>query len=406
MNKRSVGGLVGLLFLTGVTIWWLSQRSKLTVLPVGLSNPEVVATPLPDGTTNYVVQAKNGAPSLPNPQTRISPSPIELKEYKVQGSKYTCRLTGIAEGRGDKEGWMVVKGGAHFVYQTELEWDAQVLKNADGIVEEKRTFRMTRASAAVSLTEFGLTELGSKAATLGVGILALKLGVPPGQAKWAAVTVGQLSKFDVLPDVPWVGPWLKSQLEPVAGKDPNAEAMRIATKKLAELEGKEVIVTWKNGKLYDCKATVGGLSDADKEYAAKAAVFADMNVFPPGEKKIGESWVAMAGEILDYFQTESDVKEATRGKVLLVRDNDAELGRVAVINGAGKASFNGKKYEGDAKLDGLRAEFSYGGGNKYLRTCISTGTVEYIRLDQGHLLFGLKTTVKPKFRVEYACEQK
>ena len=402
--KRIVSILV--VIVVAVLAWRVYQHYRQRDLIPNSSNPVVVAVPSSDGTTNYVVREKLGAPALPEPIAQPEPSPVELKEYKVQGSKYSCRLTGIVEGRGDKEGWMVVKGGAHFLYQTELEWDAEVLKNANGVVEEKRTFRTTRATSAVTLTEFGLTELGSKIAKIGIFAVAQELGVPPGQSAMVAKTIGDFTRSEALLRVPWFGSWLKSQLQPMVGQEPNAEAMRIATKKLAELEGKEVTVTWKNGKLYECKATVGGLSDEDKEYAAKAAVFADMNVFPPGEKKVGESWVVMAGDIFDYFQTESDVKEATRGKVLLVRGQDAEAGKVATISGAGKASFNGKKYEGDAKLDGFSADFSYGAGNKFLRHCVSTGTVDYVRLDEGHLLFGVKTTVNPKFHVEYTCEQR
>jgi hypothetical protein len=363
---------------------------------------------VPDGGTTTQQNNKTG-PTAAEPQSQPHPTEMQLREHKVKGSKYHCTLVGTVEGRGTREGWYVIRGGACFLYQSWLEWDSEVIENdvkdRVHIFTEKRTFKDARAANMVSTTGFGLTRLGTDIAKTGIFAIAAWRGIPPDTAKEIS-ELGEFLNDQRFLKIPWFGPWVKEKLDRAAKDDPHARALRVTQKLLADLEDKEVIVTWHDGKLYECRATVGGLSDTDKEYASKAAVFADMNIFPPDHKKIGESWVVASKEVADYFNTEADVKEAVTGKIRLVRDQDLDIGKVAVVNGAGDGQFSGKKYRGSATMQGMRAEFVYGMGNNYLTSCVSSGVVHYMHLDQGHLLFGVKTTIEPSILVRYTCEQR
>ena len=402
-------GIILAVIIVAILGWqiYLKLRSSGDAPPVitQKSVPVVVPMAQPDGTTNYVVQFKPGA-SLPEPAALPEPTPIQLREHKLKGTKYHSILTGSVEGTGRKDGFKLFTSGVDFLYQTEIVWDTEVLENDGTTIKERRFFTKSRATSMLSITDCGLTSLGVNAVKGGLSALASTVDVVPGVVEGIFI-LSDFLKNDKLVKIPYIGSLIKDRATAVAKNQLEAKALQVATKLISQLENRYVVVTWQDGKMTDCRAEDGGiLTEEDKEVASKAAVFADFNFLPADKKEVGQKWVIAAKDAADFFHADSDVKESVEGKILLVRDNDVTQGRIARVNGKGNAKYQGDKISGDCTISQLTARLPYGTTNNYLQFCESSGEANYVKVDAGHLLFGLKTTAKPKFTVHYECDQK
>src|ERR1035438_1225901 len=267
---------------------------------------------------------------------------IRLRETKIKGSQYDCRLVATLEGRGNMNGFTVIEGGAYFLYQTELEWHAEILENDGQTLVERRRFKTSWGTPMLSPTEFGLTKAGSTLAMGGMAKVALAAGASATGAGWIAVAVGELSRSDRLLKVPIIGSSLKTWLQGALDKYGPHQALKVALKTLGDLKGTEVVFTWKNGKLDSYKVITPGtvLSPEAFACATRAGAFLDANIFPETGKRVGESWNVPAKDVADFFNSEPDLEQSVDGILKIVRAPDELPQRIAVLTGTGNASFS------------------------------------------------------------------
>jgi len=378
---------------TSLTGWILAITASVFFLNITPSHAE--------GTNSAAVFFRSGQSSL-----------IRLRETKIKGSQYECRLIASLEGRGNMNGYTIIEGGAHFFYQTELEWHAEVLENDGQTLVERRRFKTSTGTAMLSVTEFGLSKNGSALAMGGIAKVAVAAGASTPGAGWIAVAVGELSRSDRLLKVPIIGSQVKACVDKALDKYGPNQVLKVATKTFGDLKGTEVVLTWKNGKLDSYKVITPGvvLSPEALACATRAGAFLDVNIFPDTGKRVGESWNVPAKDVADYFNAEPDLEQSVDGMLKVVRAADQLSNRVAVLTATGNASFSGEKYAADCGIDSLSARFHYAtetnNKNQFLSYCRTSGTAKIKKIESGNMLFGLKVTTQPHYEIIYECEQK
>jgi hypothetical protein len=373
-------------------------------------NPVVEKRQLPDGKTEYWVRLDSKEPAVTQIPPPPEPKPIQMREYKPQGTKYECRLQSTVKGRAQKNAFKCIEGEADFACTSDLKWESEILYNDGNQQKEKRTIHRSRVVNQVYVRKAGLTDLGVEVFAQASEAIVSVCGGSPGAGYPAAKTAGEILKSDSLLKIPVLGSWLKNRAEGMVKDD---EAMKIASaaqQMLGKIEGHEIICTWEAGKMVEARGIGFDLTEEDRRILNRMSNAADYNIFPDTTMAIGQERTIKAETIAEYMLglTDPADKGDSDGYLKLVRDNDQVLGTVAVINGAGNCKYTGNKYSGTAIIQELKSLINYGGDvekgkNVFMKSCILSGAAHITRMDADFMLANIKTEGDPRLYIKYEC---
>jgi len=399
--------------LATAAIMWLLLRTD----QVSTTSPRPTGNELPMAARGE--NAPTGTLALPEPPELPPPrsapiEPVVLREHRVAGSRFACTAVGNVSGRAKATHWMVVQGGAHFQYFSEVSWITEMLENDGTTIVERRTFTEAKYSSLITPTEVVITPAGHTVMR-GVGkALALLSGGNPAMLtiSGAFLVADKELQGDLLSKakaIPGAGPWLCKLMEKLATGPDQHRQVQAVLKVLARIEGNVAELTWRDGRLVRCEWTDRSsvMTPEDRDVVARFAIFADARLLPD-QLGMGERRLISASDVasLIAFDYEGN-PDAVQGRLILQREPDAIAAEVAQLSGSGTASFLGERYQGDLTIDTFRTEVVYGPSgptrNRFIKQSYAKGRMHYAKLPESHPLFGVVMTVEPKFQLEYTA---
>ncbi|EIQ01417.1 hypothetical protein OpiT1DRAFT_05994 [Opitutaceae bacterium TAV1] len=352
--------------------------------------------------------ASSSGPSAPRPP------PVQVREYKPEGASYKCRLLINLTGKGRKEKWLAVEGGAHFIAQLDLAWTEHIIRNDGTELVMEREFHESASSLLLTPSEFGLTDKGEEAVKA-IGTLVGTIGAYTGEPH-TITTGGALctiapflnsKKFEEYKErFPLLAPIVERELGEQMNKAPEVGKVQVARDIVGKIKGKKVTLTWRNDRLVEARYSSGEkLSAADEALASRIGAYVDMGIFPPGEIASGEQRTVSARQFCDFFNIDTEHGMRSTGQISMVRGNDDAPGRIASLKGKGSGSFSTPGMSGDFEITDIVAGFHYADNHRFLQSLTSQGKFAYGKIsDPKNPLFGVSFNISPSLDSSYTCE--
>jgi hypothetical protein len=223
-----------------------------------------------------------------------------------------------------------------------------------------------------------------------------------------AAAIGRSSRLpELIRSLPYLGPMAEREIADIVRRDPDAKVLEFTRDALGSIKDETIVLTWKNGRLIEVKYPSGMvLSESDKQLAAMAGVYADLNLLPDEKKKVGEVWSMSAAKACQFFNIgDADVDDDVKGVVTLTRNKDVTEGEIAALVGAGKGSYTSPRKNLDFTIESLNAEIHLKDGNRFVSKVRSDGRFGYGTIsDPDSPLQGVVFKTQPSFTGEYTCE--
>ncbi len=388
------------------------------VTPPPVMPPTVTPPPVtPPSVTPPPVKQLPESSFTPLPE----PEPVDLQPFKPEGFEYNASLRMAILGTGSKTGWEFVKGEASFRYTIDLQWRGKVLKNDGNVYQEERHFTWSSSSEFVTAKDFGLTRTGKTI----LAAIPLLWGDPT--MTLATTTFShyveldnvktELDKIKQFPGLGEMAKKLETSLDEIVKSDPDLAKFGYAIKKIGNLHGSTVQVTWHEGKLHDARVTNRTnvvLDEREKALVSKLPGFVDFHVLPVDKKKENESWSVSAEKVADYISPGGHPSSNFGGQLHFTRVEDETPGALAKVKLGRKSeeiTYSNTKNTrtGSFSLENFEATLDYADPKlRFVTQALSEGLVKAAKRQTAFydMIDKVKLSVDPTIRVLYKCDKR